>query len=592
MSAFKQTLVYLFIILFGLSACGGGGGVAGSGSAASNDAQLNNLEVNIGQLDQVFQSSQLSYTASVAYLTSNLQVTATTANVNASLTINGVNTVSVAASNPLTLAVGINVIAIVVTAEDGITTQTYNLVITRQSLQSFAQQAYVVNSDTENGDKFGYSVALSGDTLAVGAHSERSNGTGVNSGAQADNSITDSGAVYVFTRSNGLWSQQAYIKASNTGVSDAFGYSLALSGDTLAVGARFEGSNGTGVNDDAQADNSASLSGAVYLFTRSNDVWSQQAYVKASNTEAGDFFGSSLALSGDTLAVGAYLESSDGTGVNGGAQADNSASGSGAVYVFTYSNGLWSQQAYVKASNTEAGDQFGFSVALSGDTLAVGARSEDSNGTGVNDDAQADNSAGSSGAVYVFTRSNGLWNQHAYVKASNTGVGDQFGWSLALSDETLAVGALEEGSNGTGVNASAQADNSEIRSGAVYVFTQSNGLWGQQAYIKASNTELADEFGFSLALSGDTLAVGTRSEDSNGIGLNGGAQTNNSATDSGAVYLFTRSNGLWSQQAYVKASNTQAGDEFATSLALSGETLAVGSILEGSTGTGAVYIFK
>jgi hypothetical protein len=115
---------------------------------------------------------------------------------------------------------------------------------------------------------------------------EDSNATGIN-GNQADDSAPDSGAVYVFTRSGGVWSQQAYVKASNTGPGDSFGFSLALSadGNTLAVGAYLENSNATGIGGN-QADNSALDSGAVYVFTRSGGVWSQQAYIKASNTAA------------------------------------------------------------------------------------------------------------------------------------------------------------------------------------------------------------------------------------------------------------------------------------------------------------------
>ena len=195
------------------------------------------------------------------------------------------------------------------------------------------------------------------------------------------------------------FAQQAYLKASNTGVGDQFGFSVVLDGDTLAVGARGEGSAATGVGGD-QANNSAGGSGAVYLFTRTGGSWSQQAYVKASNTGIFDFFGTSVALSGDTLAVGAWGEGSAATGINGN-QADNSAVNSGAVYLFTRTGGIWSQQAYVKASNTETFDLFGFSVALDGDSLAVGAGSESSAATGVGGD-QANNSAFGSGAVYVY----------------------------------------------------------------------------------------------------------------------------------------------------------------------------------------------
>lgn len=404
---------------------------------------------------------------------------------------------------------------------------------------------YVKASNTGADDQFGVALALSGDgaTLAIGAWTEDSNATGVD-GNQADNSAADAGAVYVFTRSGGLWSQQAYAKAFNTGAGDQFGIRVALSGDgaTLAVGAFLEDSSATGIGGNG-FDNSLADSGAVYVFTRSAGVWSQQAYVKASNPDAGDQFGVALALSDDgaTLAVGAYAEDSNATGV-GGNQADNSAPQAGAVYVFTRSGGLWSQQAYVKASNTGAGDQFGFTLALSDDgaTLAVGAFLEDSNATGINGN-QADNSAADSGAVYVFTRSGGLWSQQAYVKASNTDAGDQFGgFALALSADgnTLAVGAWMEASNATGINGN-QADNSAASSGAAYVFTRSAGLWSQQAYVKASNTDAGDRFGTRVALSDDgaTLTVGAYLEDSNATGV-GGNQADNSAANAGAAYIY------------------------------------------------------
>jgi trimeric autotransporter adhesin len=327
------------------------------------------------------------------------------------------------------------------------------------------QLAYGKASNTNPGDGFGYSVSLSGDTLAVGATGEDSAATGVN-GNQANNNALNSGAVYVFVRSGASWSQQAYLKASNTDMNDVFGESVSLSGDTLAVGAVGEDSVATGVNG-YQVDNSALDSGAVYVFVRSGASWSQQAYLKASNTGENDNFGGSVSLSGDTLAVGASGEASAATGVNGN-QADNSASGSGAVYVFVRSGASWSHQAYLKASNTGGGDYFSQSVSLSGDTLAVGAQGEDSVATGVNGN-QADNSASGSGAVYVFVRSGASWSQQAYLKASNTGASDSFSVSVSLSGDTLAVGAFYEDSAATGVNGN-QADNSAADSGAVYLF--------------------------------------------------------------------------------------------------------------------------
>ena len=322
---------------------------------------------------------------------------------------------------------------------------------------------------------FGYSVALSGDgsTLAVGANGEDSRATGVD-GDHANNSASNAGAVYIFTQSRFAWSQQAYIKASNTGALDQFGYAVAISydGNTLAVGALTEGSRATGVGGD-QNDNSAFESGAVYLFARSGSAWSQQAYIKASNTDKGDQFGTAVALSGDgnTLSVGASTEGSRATGV-GGNQDDNSAEESGAVYLFTRNGSTWSQQAYIKASNTAEYDQFGSSVALSvdGNIMAVGAPAEGSRATGVDGD-QDDNNADESGAVYLFARSGSTWSQQTYIKAKNAEEYDFFGNTVALSGDgnILAVGALFEDSNAIGVGGNPD-DNSAEESGAVYLY--------------------------------------------------------------------------------------------------------------------------
>jgi FG-GAP repeat len=202
--------------------------------------------------------------------------------------------------------------------------------------------------------------------------------------------------------------QQAYLKASNTGVGDFFGISVAVSASTVVVGAPYEDSNATGVDGD-QADNSAPNAGAAYVFIRSGTTWSQQAYLKASNTERNDWFGWSVAVSASTVVVGATREDSNATGVDGD-QADNSATDAGAAYVFVRggSGTTWSQQAYLKASNTEAMDYFGRSVAVSASTVVVGAPGEDSNATGVNGD-QADNSAESAGAAYVFVPTFGVY---------------------------------------------------------------------------------------------------------------------------------------------------------------------------------------
>src|SRR5687767_11484446 len=227
--------------------------------------------------------------------------------------------------------------------------------------------------------------------------------------------------------------------------------------------------------------------------------WTPAGYLVASNPGEDDHLGAGNALTGvalqvsrdgRTLAVAAPHEDSVARGINGN-EKDDSAFDSGAVYVFTQNQTAWVQQAYLKASNAQSGDQFGFAVALSGDgnTLAVGANFEDGGAAGI-DGNQADESAPGAGAVYVFVRNGATWTQQAYIKASNIGEGDRFGYSLALSDDgnTLAAGAIGEDSVSTGTTGN-QADNSAEQAGATYVFTRSGGTWTQQAYLKASNTQ-------------------------------------------------------------------------------------------------------
>src|SRR5205085_8646184 len=210
----------------------------------------------------------------------------------------------------------------------------------------------------------------------------------------------------------------------------------------------------------------------------------QQAYLKPSNTDANDRFGSSVAVSGDTAVVGASAEDSGATGVGGDAS-DNSASSSGAAYTFTRSGTTWSQQAYLKASNTAINGQFGSAVSISGDTAVVGAQGDPSLGTGVNGD-ETNSGASNAGAAYVFNRSGGSWSQQVYLKASNTDIGDRFGVAVAISADTVVVGAYDEDSNATVVNGD-QNDDSEAAAGAAYVYVRSSGAWSQQAYLKASN---------------------------------------------------------------------------------------------------------
>jgi hypothetical protein len=339
----------------------------------------------------------------------------------------------------------------------------------------------------------------------------------------------------------------------------------------------------------------------VYVYRRSGTTWSREAYVKASNTGQQDSFGFAVALSGNTLAVGAFGEASPATGINQG-QGDG-APGAGAIYVFQRVGSTWSQQAYIKASNTQQNYSFGESLALDGDTLAVGSPGESSSVTGVNQD-DTDRSALGAGAVYVFTRANGVWSQQSYIKASNTYPNSEFGISVSLYHDTLAVGAFGESSAATGVNGN-QMDRNAMNAGAVYVFQRTNGMWAQQAYIKASNTQATDEFGWAVSVFRDTLLVGSRQESNSATGIDGNP-TGGGASASGAGYVFERVGTMWSQRAYLKASNTGQSDLFGFAVAASGDTLVVAAQQESSSAigfdgdqsndnadkAGAVYLFR
>ena len=487
---------------------------------------------------------------------------------------------------------------------------------------SVRQVAYLKASNAEGADHFacggslpghiGNAIAVSGDgtTVAVGAPHESSAARGIN-GNQDDNSLYNSGAVYVYVRRGDAWTQQAYIKASNSGQSDMFGLSLALSrdGNTMAVAAPWEASASTGVNGN-ENDDSIPQAGAVYIFTRTGNSWTQHAYIKASNTGRkgvgddieGDQFGFSLSLSGDgnTLAVGAVGEDSNATGING-IQTDDSAAGSGAVYVFTRTGNAWAQQAYLKSSNSEAADLFGYGVGLSqdGNALAVAGYDEDGSGKGVN--PPVDNGGNGTGAIYAFDRRGSAWRQTGYFKGSRSQRNDALGYSVAMSGDgnTIAAGTAEESCLNGGINPSGcdvdtfPSDLQAGSVGAVYVWTRRGDTWAEQVFIKASNPDLEDWFAVRIALNGDgsRLFVGAPMEDSAAKGVNG-PQDDDSTEDSGAAYLYERTGTTWRQLAYIKASNTESYDEFGSSVAISGDgrTVLAGARMR-EEGSGAAYLF-
>lgn len=339
------------------------------------------------------------------------------------------------------------------------------------------QQVAFIKADIPGAeDRFGAAVSLNADgtRLAVGAPWQDSSAA-----SATDNSAPDAGAVYLFgRRENENWIQERYFKADNANSADLYGYSLALNdaGTLLAVGAPGE-AGGTG----EPADNSAAEAGAVYLWTNTAGNW-ESAYIKAERPQAGDVFGRAVSLNGlgTRLAVGAanFLHNKD-TGTN---EVPNPlvSQGANAVYLYTRLSGRWPQQGRLQPDLTQPGDGFGASLSLNarGDLLVVGAPLDNSFGQGVSHPpSQADYRSGESGAAYLYRLNDADWQLHSRVKASNADPGDGFGTAVALSAEgdTLAVGAMFEGSRATGVNGDASNNTGAVgaagfSAGAAYLY--------------------------------------------------------------------------------------------------------------------------
>ncbi|MBO0860291.1 MAG: PxKF domain-containing protein [Chloracidobacterium sp.] len=336
------------------------------------------------------------------------------------------------------------------------------------------------------------------------------------------------------------FTQQQKLEASDAMIGDSFGNSVAISGDTVVVGARFD-------------DDAAGLDqGSAYVFVRSGDgTWTQQQKLEASDAAAGDQFGSSVAISGETIVVGTSLK----PGALGIQE--------GAVYVFSRSGGAWTQQQKLVAPDPHVFDGFGYSVAISGETIVVG-------------DVNADGAGGiDKGAAYVFARGGGgVWTLQQKLEALDASATPalSFGLSVAISGETIVVGAPNWDDVGAGV----------YDQGSAYVFARNGGVWSQQQQLLASDPATFELFGQSVAISGDTVVIGA----SLGAGLVDPHQ--------GASYVFTRSGVVWSEQQKLEASDAAANDRFGNSVAINGETIVVAAYL--STGAlgpqqGSAYIF-
>jgi nucleoside-specific outer membrane channel protein Tsx len=385
----------------------------------------------------------------------------------------------------------------------------------------WVQQAELTASDGAADSEFGYSVAISGTTLVVGAPYD-----------EVGSNIAQ-GAAYLFVQSGSTWTQQAKLTVSNGKADDYFGYSVAISGAVAVVGApgRTVGTN--------------RKQGMAYVFMQSGTTWTQQAALASSDGAAKDSFGHSVAVASHTVVVGASLKTIGSNALQG------------AAYVFVPNAGEWSQQAELTASDGAENDQLGCSVSLSGSTILAGAP-----GKTVNSNTYQ-------GAAYVFVQSGTTWSQQAELTASDGAKTDSLGGSVALKGTTAVVGAAFH-TVGT-----------HTQEGAAYVFVQSGATWSQQAELTSSDGESFDNFGVSVAVVNGAALVGASLHQ---VGSN---------AEQGAAYLFKQSGTTWSQEAELTSSDGQTGDSFGYSVALVGTTAVVGAFGEnvGSNNfQGTVYL--
>ena len=328
-----------------------------------------------------------------------------------------------------------------------------------------------------------------------------------------------------------VWSQEALLLPANADPLDKIGERVAISGDTVILGAPLD-------------DDTATDSGAAYIYTRSGSTWTLEQKLKASDAQADDGTNTTaFAISGDTAVIGLQDEAT-------------TALSAGSIYVFTRSGTTWTEQQKIQASDAAENDRFGVSVGIDGDTIVVGAHYED----------DTDSNAGS---IYVFTRSGTTWTQQQKIQPSDIAAADEFGTAVAISGDTVIAGSIWD-------------DDTNSGSGSAYIFTRSGTTWTQQQKLTASVSEAVARFGTAVAIDGDTALVGTPFENISGL------------SDAGAVYVFTRSGTTWTEQQRIPHPTPGANDHFGKSVDVDVNNLIIGAenIDSPSSNAGKAYIYK
>jgi hypothetical protein len=370
------------------------------------------------------------------------------------------------------------------------------------------QEVKLIGQSITGQDRFGEALAVVGKSAVVGAHDD-------------DASVLDGGAAYVFVESGGVWSQEALLLASDGATNDAFGWSVAISADTVVVGA--PNADITGLAN----------AGAAYVFTRTGSVWTQQAKLLAPAAEIGlsDKFGAAVAMQDDLLVAGAPLK--DASGING----------VGAAFVFSRAGTTWSEGTMLVPSQLSLFHGFGDAVAVREGAVLVGAPATFAAAT-------------DPGAAYVFVGMGASWTERAALSASDGQAGDRFGVSVSLTDGRALVGA------------EAHAVGGLVGAGSAYVFERSGTSWNETSQLTASDAAAADGFGGSVSLGGATALVGAR-------GVDHGAWT-----DAGSAYLFAERGGVWTEEQQLTASDADDFDGFGAAVGLEGATALAGAPLD------------
>jgi len=388
-------------------------------------------------------------------------------------------------------------------------------------------------SDRNANDFYGKAVAIDGDYAIVGAWGEDEDVLG-------NNTMNEAGSAYILHLENGRWIEVQKIVASDRYLEDNFGYSVDICGDYAVVGAWKESHNETG-------DSTLQHSGSVYIFYNDGNSWSQTQKIVALDRTESDFFGNSVAIDGDFIVVGA-MEDDINHSIN-----DNA----GSAYIFLNTAGNWIQTQKIVASDRSAADYFGYDVDISGDFIIVGALFEDEDEDGLT-------SLNSAGSAYIFEYTSS-WNQVKKITATDREADDYFGYSVAIDGNYAIVGAYEK-------DLYPSADDTIPDAGAAYTFScLSGGIITPLNKLVASDREIDDRFGNSVAIDGDYAIVGAYLNDVDALGENFIYRT-------GSAYIFNITSGLEEQK--IVALDRDVADYFGCAVAISNDYLIVGAILE------------